>query len=179
MHKLIPLIILLITTPSLAEEIFKWVDESGQMHFSEVPKEGATEVEIAPAQTFSAPSAPNVTTSSEATTESAVGAEQEAVNYESMEITSPAMEETIWNTGGEVTITIQLKPGLKTGHQIRLFLDGKPLPNLRPNTSSQKVSNIYRGEHQLRAQVWDENGAVLITADPSTFFYQQTSVNRR
>jgi hypothetical protein len=179
MHKLIPLIVLLITTPSLAEEIFKWVDESGQMHFSDVPKEGATEVEIAPAQTFSAPSAPNVATSSAATTESAVGAAQEAVSYAAMEITSPAMEETIWNTGGEITVTVRLQPGLKTGHQIRMFLDGKPLPNLRPNTSSQQVSNVYRGEHQLRAQVWDENGAVLITADPSTFFYQQTSVNRR
>jgi hypothetical protein len=179
MHKLIPLIILLITTPSLADDIFKWVDENGQMHFSDVPKDGATEVEIAPAQTFSAPSAPNVAASSEATTESAVGAAQEAATYESMEITSPAIEETIWNTGGEITVTIWLKPGLQTGHQIRMFLDGKPLPNLQPNTSSLQVSNVYRGEHQLRAQVWDENGTVVITADPSIFFYQQTSVNRR
>ena len=89
------------------------------------------------------------------------------------------MEETIWNTGGEITVAVQLKPGLQTGHQIRLFIDGKPLSNLQSNTSSLQVSGVERGEHKLRAEVWDENGQVLIAAQPSTFFYQQTSVNRR
>jgi hypothetical protein len=65
------------------------------------------------------------------------------------------------------------------GHQIRLYLDGKPLPNLAPGTSSLQVAEVVRGEHQLRAEVWDENGTILIKADPSIFFYQQTSVNRR
>ncbi len=175
MHKLIPLIGLLVFMPVMADEIYKWVDENGQSHFSDVPQEGATEVEIAPVQTFSAPSVVASTSSSN----DAEDANETVVNYESMEVISPAMEETIWNTGGTVTVAVQLQPGLRMGHQIRLYLDGKPLPNLAPRTSSLQVAEVVRGEHQLRAEVWDENGTVLIKADPSIFFYQQTSVNRR
>jgi hypothetical protein len=175
MHKLIPLIGLLIFTPVMADEIYKWVDENGQIHFSDVPQEGATEVEIAPIQTFSAPSV----AASSSSSNDADDANETVMNYESLEITSPAMEETIWNTGGTVTVAVQTRPGLRTGHQIRLYLDGKPLPNLAPGTSSLQVSEVFRGEHQLRAEIWDETGTILIKADPSIFFYQQTSVNRR
>lgn len=177
MHKLIPLLGLLILTPSLADEIYKWMDDDGQMHFSDIPHVGATEVDIAPAQTFSAPSAAAATSSASAASKTAD--QPEVADYESMAITSPATEETIWNTGGEVTISVQLRPGLQTGHQIRLYIDGKPLPNLAPNTSSLQVSDVVRGQHQLRAEVRDQNGEVLINAKPATFFYQQTSVNRR
>jgi len=173
MNKWIPLLALLIITPTLADDIFKWVDENGQMHFSDVPEDGAMAVEIAPVQTFSAPA------SSATTTASDVAVESEALGYESLTITSPAMEETIWNTGGEITVAVQIKPGLQTGHQIRLYIDGKPLPNLQAYTSSLQVSGVERGEHKLRAEVWDENGQILIASQPSTFFYQQTSVNRR
>jgi hypothetical protein len=175
MHKLIPLIGLLIFMPVMADEIYKWVDEYGQVHYSDVPQDGATEVEIAPIQTFSAPSVTASTSSSNDDKD----ANETLVNYESMEITSPATEETIWNTGGTVTIAVRTRPGLQIGHQIRMYLDGKPLPNLAPGTSSQQVSEVVRGEHQLRAEVWDENGVILIKANPSTFFYQQTAVNRR
>ena len=177
MRKLIPLIALLFITPTLADEIYKWVDENGQMHFSDVPRDGATELDIAPAQTFSVPSAPAVAASTNVT--ATVASSKEVVRYESMEIVSPATEETIWNTGGEVTVSVALEPGLQTGHQIRLYIDGKPLPNLQPNSSSLQISEVFRGEHQLRAEVRDQNGDVLITAQPTTFFYQQTSVNRR
>ena len=179
MNKWIPLLALLVIAPTLADDIYKWVDEDGQMHFSDVPRDGAIAVEIAPAQTFSAPGVSGATASSGTTNVSDVAVQSDAVGYESLAITSPAMEETIWNTGGEITVAVQLRPGLQTGHQIRLYIDGKPLPNLQPNTSSLQVSGVERGEHKLRAEVWDENGQILIAGQPSTFFYQQTSVNRR
>ena len=87
MHKLIPLISLLIFTPVMADEIYKWADEDGQIHYSDVPKEGAAEVEIAPIQTFSAPSV----TASTASSSNDADANETMVNYESLEITSPAM----------------------------------------------------------------------------------------
>lgn len=177
MRKLIPLIALLFITPTLADEIYKWVDENGQMNFSDIPRDGATEIELAPAQTFSVPSAQSAATSSSATTR--VAGSKEVASYEAMEIVNPATEETIWNTGGEVTVSVSLQPGLQTGHQIRLYIDGKPLPNLAPNSSSLQISEVPRGQHQLRAEVRDQNGEVLITAQPTTFFYQQTAVNRR
>ena len=80
MNKWIPLFALLIITPTMADEIYKWVDDNGQLHFSDVPRDGATEVEIAPAQTFSAPSASTADTSYQATTVSDVADKQEVVS---------------------------------------------------------------------------------------------------
>ena len=41
--------------PSLAQTIYKWQDENGQTHFSDVPTEGAVEVDAQPAQSFTQP----------------------------------------------------------------------------------------------------------------------------
>ena len=55
MRLLIPLLSLLFVAPSFAEGIYKWVDETGQVHYSDVPRAGAEEVDISLVQTFSLP----------------------------------------------------------------------------------------------------------------------------
>ncbi len=72
-----------------------------------------------------------------------------------------------------------MQPGLQAGHQIRLFMDGEQLADLPPGSANVQLSEVLRGEHQLRAEVVDANGQVLISSSPVKFFYQQTSVNRR
>ena len=177
MRKLIPLLLSVIfVVPSFAEGIYKWVDEDGQTHFSDVPRDGAEEVELGPAQTFSLPAA---ATSSSATTlnDDAVEDDDE-VKYESLVVTSPTQEETIWNTGGIVTVGVYLQPGLQLGHQIRVSLDGTAV-SVEERSSSVQLSDVTRGEHTITAEVQDVRGNVLITSAPVTFFYQQTSVSRR
>jgi Domain of unknown function (DUF4124) len=167
------LLSLLWAMTAVAEVIYKWVDETGQPHFSDVPREGAVEINVQPVQTFSMP---------RANQPSAPSVQGEAANdaaYESIRITSPAMEETIWNTGGLVTVTVGLQPGLRMGHQIRIYMDNQQVAVLPAMTSSVQLTNVVRGAHQLFAEVVDENGKSLLTSDPTTFYYQQTSVNRR
>lgn len=172
---LLGLLTLVFVTPSLAQGVYKWEDENGQIHYSDVPHEGAAEIELQPVQTFSLPA---VTSASNATKDGNADTEDEiAPGYESLAITSPSTEETIWNTGGKVTISLSLQPSLQLGHSIRLFLDGQLLANLPTKASSVQLSEVYRGEHKVSAEVQNENGLVLIKADPVTFFYHQTSVN--
>ncbi len=178
MNRQIPLLCLLalvFVAPSLAQGVYKWEDENGQVHYSDVPHEGAAEIDVQPAQTFSLPA---VISASVATKDGDADTEDEvAPGYESLAITRPNMEETIWNTGGKVTISLSLQPSLQLGHSIRLFLDGQFLANLPAKASSMQLSEVYRGEHKVSAEVQNENGLVLIKADPVTFFYHQTSVN--
>ena len=49
------LLALLLMLPVSAQTIYQWEDENGQMIYSDMPREGATEIEVAPAQTFDAP----------------------------------------------------------------------------------------------------------------------------
>jgi hypothetical protein len=171
---------LLLVAPAMAEGVYKWVDDNGQVHYSDMPQEGATEIELRPPQTFRSSSAAR---KSAAATDSEADADgdgdEQDQGYESLAITSPNVEETIWNTGGEVNVSLSLQPGLKAGHRIRLFMDGQLLADLPPRASSMKLSEVYRGEHILEAEVRDEKGETQIKSDPVTFFYQQTAVNRR
>jgi len=169
------LLSLLITMTASAEVIYKWVDETGQVHYSDVPREGATEMTITPVQTFSLPGVAPQSSPAGEEDESA----EDATRYESVEIASPAMEETIWNTGGIITVAVNLQPGLRMGHQIRVFMDNQQVAVLPRMSSSAQLTDVARGSHQLYAEVVDENGKSLLTSSPSIFFYQQTSVTRR
>jgi hypothetical protein len=164
---------LLVAMASSAETIYKWVDDTGQVHYSDVPRQGAVEVVIAPVQTFSSPSA------TQRSLPATAGEDAQTANYDFVEISSPAAEETIWNTGGLVTVAVSLQPGLQMGHQIVLFMDDRQVAVLPQMSSSVQLQDVERGARKLRAEVIDENGTQLISSTSTTFYYQQTSVTRR
>ena len=62
---------------------------------------------------------------------------------------------------------------------MKLYLDGQPVSDLPAGSSSANLTDIERGSHTLQVQVSDARGTKLISSDSVTFFYQQTSVNRR
>ena len=86
------LVAIVLATPSLAEGvIYKWTDADGVTHYSDVPRDGAEEIQLQPVQTFSAPETP---VSSADADEETVDEEDELA-YESLAISSPIQEETI------------------------------------------------------------------------------------
>jgi hypothetical protein len=178
MRKLIPLLTLVFAMPSLADGIYKWVDENGQVHYTDVPQESpdAVEVKVKPAQTFTMPS---VASSSSSASKADASATPDGPVYKSLEITSPAMEETVWNTGGLVTVAVNVQPSLRRGHAANLYLDGKQVGTLSPGMTSLQLTDVERGAHSLSAEVVNEKSATVIESAAVTFFYQQTSVNRR
>jgi len=164
---------LFVAMSSGAETIYKWVDETGQVHYSDVPRQGAVEIEIAPVQTFSSP------TVTQGSAPAIAGDDDQSENYDFVEIANPAAEETIWNTGGLVTVAVSLQPGLTMGHQMVLYMDDQQVAVFPSMSSSVQLQNVERGSHKLRVDVVDENGRQLISSASQTFYYQQTSVNRR
>lgn len=158
----------MVGLPAQADTIYRWVDANGLVHFSDVPREGAQEVELSPQSSFRMPAAAS----------SVPSAERETVGvslYESLAISSPTEEQTIWNTGGVINISVSPTPALRTGHGIRLYYDGQPLQEQPLRTTSMQLSEVYRGEHTLRAEIVDASGQVLIRSTPVTFFYRQTA----
>jgi hypothetical protein len=160
----------LLATPALAETIYRWVDGSGQMHYSDVPREGAERLELDPAQTFSAPTVARPSSPPEQIVEESV------MGYEALEISSPSQEETIWNTGGVITVAVRPKPSLMEGHSVNIYYDGKLIESKAARATSAQLSEVYRGEHRITAEILDAAGAVVQAASPITFFYRQTSV---
>ncbi len=82
-----------------------------------------------------------------------------AVRYKSLEIASPGAEETLWNIEGVLNVSLSLSPALQPGHQVRVYFDGNP--QMVSGTSFQ-LQNVYRGVHNLQAEVLDETGKMMI-----------------
>jgi hypothetical protein len=68
---------------------------------------------------------------------------------------------------------LSLSPALRPGHQVRIYFDGNA--QIVPGTSFQ-LQNVYRGVHNLQAEVLDETGTMMIRSRTNRFYVQQTTV---
>lgn len=168
------MLVLAVSLPSVGQGIYKWTDKNGVTHYSDLPRDGAVEVEVEPAQTFSAPGATG-TDNNDAFGAGGTSGEESA--YKSLTINSPSMEETIWNTGGNVKVSVSVRPALQPGHRITLYLNDKSMGDLPEKMNSTTLMKIPRGTHTLRAEVRDAFGQSQISAEGVTFYYKQTAAN--
>ncbi len=166
-------ICLLVGAATGATEVYRWVDSEGVVHYSDRPKEGAERVQLQEAQTIPAPRARPSGRSPASGDES--GDTTDAAVYRTLEIVRPGQEEVLWNTGGQLDVSMRLDPRLQIGHRVSLYLDDQAV-EMRPSSLQATLTDVARGVHVLRAEVRDRTGTVVITSDPRTFVVQQTSI---
>jgi hypothetical protein len=160
----------MIGVPALADGIYRWEDDKGQPHYSDVPREGAEEVELEPAQTYSAPAVVRPVTARNASASTAKS------DYQAFAVSSPKSEETFWNIGGNLNVSLSLQPKLQLGHQIHLYLDGQPQGLIQGDETSMSLQEVYRGEHKVYAQIRDLGNQVLMETPTVTFFVHQAVI---
>ncbi len=158
----------LAVAPVYGGTMYKWVDENGRTHYSErPPAEGAEELKLPKAVTYT-PKA----VAADAGNGDPDQADKEG--YQTLEITKPAMNETVRSNKGEVQVQFTLTPTLLKGHQYKLFLDGKALEQAVTQTTVM-LSGLTRGTHTVVVKVADANGAFLITSKSVIFHLRQES----
>ena len=161
----------LLLATSAFSAAYRWVDETGQVHYSDRPREGAEEIQL-PAQRPATPPQRSTTNPPPTRTPAPAAAEQA---YQRISVTQPAQQETLWNIEGNLDVTVELSPALRNGHRVAVTLDGA-LVDPRPSGLSFQIPNVFRGVHNLEALVLDARGDVLVRSDPVTFMVQQTSI---
>ena len=166
-------LLLVAATMASGEEAYRWVDEDGVVHFSDVPREGAERVIL---------QRPNVTETRGAEsrrTESRNQATEPAgpFRYESIEVVSPAAEETLWNIEGVLTVSVAVSPALQPGHQVRVYFDGEE--RTTTGSTSVQINEVWRGVHNVQAEVIDDTGQLMIRSQPNRFYVQQNTIIRR
>ncbi|TAL65630.1 MAG: DUF4124 domain-containing protein [Legionella sp.] len=153
-------------------QIYKWTDAQGNVHFSDVPHDGAEKVKINESQTFSPPKPINGNNST-------LGTKDQTSNkprsYTKVVISQPQNEATVRNNNGYLVVAVELEPDLTPGDNLQLLFDGAPIGEPQPNLSFQ-LNGIYRGEHTIAVQVLDPSGQVLNTSDSVTFFMHRARV---
>ena len=152
--------------------MYTWTDDEGVVHYSDRPHPAARRIVIEALNTTRPP--PPQRTADAATTGASGAAEERApFRYESFEIASPGAEETLWNIEGVLNVSLALTPALQPGHQVRVYFDGNP--QIVSGTSFQ-LQEVWRGVHNLQAEVLNETGQMQIRTRPNRFYVQQSTV---
>lgn len=156
-------------------QAYTWVDEDGVVHYSDRPQPGATEIQLPTTRASSQPTrrpAPS-SRAAAATRQPEPAEEEQPFSYESLTVASPAAEETLWNIESVLNVTLDLRPGLQPGHRVRVFFDGEPQS---VSGLSFQIQEVYRGVHNLQAEILDETGKLMIRSIPNRFYVQQNAI---
>lgn len=171
MHKWL-ISIMLFGSTAQAAPVYRWVDENGQVTYSDRPGPGAVVIELS----TSAPSL-DAGPSSPPGQQSAMEPQPPAVaDYETLAVLQPASRETLWGTAGRVEVSIGISPDLQPSHSLALYMDGE-LAEFGAHATGFAVENVPRGEHTVEAVILDEVDRELLRSEPVTFFVQQTSIH--
>jgi len=160
----------LLTAAAAVADTWMWTDDEGVVHYSDRPYPGAERITIDEPNTSQAPAqrSNNAATDTTGTTETSA-----TTRYASFEVSSPGAEETLWNIEGALNVSLVLNPGLQPGHQVRVYFDGNPQ---MVSGTSFRLEEVYRGVHNLQAEVLDETGKMMIRTRTNRFYVQQSTV---
>lgn len=183
MNKLVTFCVLfsglaVVAGTSYADKIYKRVDSEGNVHFSDSPLDGGSEIHVKPLPTMPMPkvAAQPSRSSTDARKRGEEKPEDEGA-YTGISITSPVSGVTLRQDADPLTISVSVQPELREGHAIQALMDGA-IRGEPSNTTSVTISGIDRGSHELTVRVIDETGAPVLTSAPVTIFMHRTSVNQ-
>lgn len=150
-------------------EVYKTVDEDGKVIFTDNPrgKKHVEKVDLPPVNSQPALQVPERPKNTE-----------HAPNFKPvLLIKSPQQGAQIPTGQYEIPVSISARPALKDGQTIQMLINGEPFGT--PQTSTEFVlKDVFRGAHQLSAQLRSPKGAVIATSASVTIFVQRHRVAR-
>jgi hypothetical protein len=158
---------LMLTLAAESQEIYRWVDKDGVVHYADQPGAADAErVEIANSNEYQA---------QEYTPSVSSGQPAAQAVYTSLTITQPAADEVFFGGDAVVTAAADVVGELHSDHTLVFFVDGNRVP--AEGGSSVELPRLERGTHFLRASVLDQNGAPLISSPQISFHVRMPSIN--
>ena len=172
LRRTIIILISTLATGTVLAQAYKWTDEEGVVHYSDRPQEGAEQIQL-PSDGIRPRPAPTPVASATAGAAGDEAEESGPFRYESLTIGAPLAEETLWNIEGVLNVTLNVQPALQTGHRIRIYFDGTPR---MVNRTSFQIDEVYRGVHNIQAEIVDDSGTMMIRSIPNRFYVQQNTI---
>lgn len=165
MKKWLFLLFCLFLSPASAD-VYKWVDNDGNIHYSDQsPEEGAEPVELPKGVYYTPPPLPD---GAEEGSEEEAASQPGPVAYGELVITRPAMNEVIRSNEGIVTVEYTIEPDLVPGDEFKIILDGLKHKDGVKGTSIT-LNDINPGSHTLKVQVL--RGGVAVETSKSVIFH--------
>jgi hypothetical protein len=162
---------LVVSLVAASQEIYRWVDKDGVVHYSDQP--GADNAVLITVLE------PNLSESGESGAASGGAdtdrpAARDAPEYESLAIITPTPDQVFFGADAVVSATAELDGTLQPDHTVVFFLNG----NRHEATGlGTEFTNLARGSYFLRASVVDQDGRPVISSPQTTFHVRQPSIN--
>jgi hypothetical protein len=156
------------------QEIYRWVDKDGVVHFSDQPgSDSAVRIEVSEPNSMEAGDS-SAAAGVSSGTESDRRPTLDVSAYDALMIVSPTPDQAFFGADAVVTATAELGGTLSPDHTVVFFLNDNPheAPGL-----SMEFSNLARGSYSLRASIVDQNGQPLISSQPTAFHVRQPSIH--
>lgn len=153
--------------------MYKYTDEDGVTHYSEIKKNDQYEEADLPELTI-VPSTP-IKNTTDSNNNNNNDDEVDPSVVETFTITSPTPNENLWGTGRKLTASVEpLTAAQQANYQVQFILDGQK--QKAADSSTQVFTDINRGEHTVQAQLINRfNKKVIKESETVTYFMHQNS----
>ncbi len=142
--------------------VYKKYNKDGVVEFSDLPGKKSKPVHVPQMNTYKQKPFPKA---AKQTTK-----QKPATGYSQFNISSPANNSTIRANDGRVTITLDIKPDLKTEDIIKIVLNGDEKSAVTSKSSSISFPNLFRGTHKVQAYIIGQDGSILAQSPPVVFY---------
>lgn len=152
-----------------AEQVYRWTDAQGKVHFADVPVDSAAEsVELKPPSVYSAPLP--------ALSQTAPRSKPVEYNYR-VELLTPSQDQTFRDALGIIPVLAQVQPAPKDALVYRFLLDGQSVAET--NQPSTELQGVERGAHQVQVILLDAEGRQLASSPVITFYLHQPIAKKK
>ena len=164
MRILILLLSMVLASSAVAkDEVYKWVDEKGVVHYTDKPPtDNAKPAKLPPLQTYKGGTAPDLKRYDKPTKGG------KPAGLAQIDVVTPAHDETFHGGERTVPMAVVVTPPLDADQRLIYLLDGKPASTPTTDTS-YAFTNVDRGSHSASAMVVDQAGNEIATSTSVTF----------
>ncbi len=175
----------LLASGMLAAQVYKVVDEHGNVTYTDQPPPDGTppmelpELSVVESEEdVTAVADPATLLNADPVDADGLAATPEKTPRElrqmfsDFRILTPTQDETFWGTANVVVVTWGANAAYEEGMQVSVVVNGDP-QDVDPNRNLPLT--LDRGEHQVYAVLRDNRGRRIMTTDTVTFFVKQAS----
>lgn len=153
------------------DEVYRWIDKNGVLHYSDKQINGAEKIRInvAPSNKVNTPPPSDSATP----TKPMPVAEKSNTKYQA-NISSPEHDSTIFDNNGNISVVTDITPAFEDGQTLQLLVDGTPVGEKHQSTTLL-ATNMDRGSHSLQVQLIDKNGKIIASSQIITVHLRRAS----
>lgn len=171
MRRVASFLLLGVALVASADDIWRWKDANGVVHYSDSPVPGAERVIVGGSTTLQQAPAPAPAPESPAPQPAA----PPPIRYTRCAIAQPPNDEVFFAVN-TVDASLAIEPYLQDGHRIEVLLNGAPYPGWPAKALNHTFTEIYRGSYTLAVRILDAAGRTVCTGMVSNFHVRQPSI---